>query len=357
MHGISQSVRSALRSIMGRFYYFASLHRLARRGQCVILAYHRVLPCDSSPGMFLQPGLYVTDRAFEQHILFLRKHYSIIPIGDLIHGWKTHSLDSHKRYCALTFDDGWSDTYSNAFPIFLRHNVPATVFLPTTYIGTNRRFWTDTFAWLLANVPMNAVRSHLANSVTHVLDGRRPLDSKFFTGDVPRARYEVFVWFKSVVAALMDLPTSAANEVIDEILRRVGQYPPRTRTFLTWDEVRTMSQHGISFGSHTCNHAVLTHLAPDEVRSELVDSHRFLSSQCINYLPVFCYPSGITNQIVRGIAENGPYEAAFSTEPGAEGLVCSDRFRIRRIQVHEDVAQTKTDLAFHLARLSGRART
>jgi hypothetical protein len=37
--------------------------------------------------------------------------------------------------------------------------------------------------------------------------------------------------------------------------------------------------------------------------------------------------------------------------------VCSDRFRIRRIQVHEDVAQTKTDLAFHLARLSGRART
>jgi len=45
--------------------------------------------------------------------------------------------------CALTFDDGWQDFFKFALPVLMRNQVPATVFLPTGYIGTSDWFWTD----------------------------------------------------------------------------------------------------------------------------------------------------------------------------------------------------------------------
>ena len=49
---------------------------------------------------------------------------------------KMHSGDRiPSRTVALTFDDGWRDTYSTAFPSLARFGVPATVFLVSGRIG------------------------------------------------------------------------------------------------------------------------------------------------------------------------------------------------------------------------------
>ncbi len=39
----------------------------------------------------------------------------------------------------ITFDDGLRDFYTHAFPVLQEHSFPATVFLPTDFIGTSRR--------------------------------------------------------------------------------------------------------------------------------------------------------------------------------------------------------------------------
>ncbi len=44
-------------------------------------------------------------------------------------------FDSDVKRVAITFDDGYSDFYQNAFPIMSQFNLTATVYLPTGYIG------------------------------------------------------------------------------------------------------------------------------------------------------------------------------------------------------------------------------
>jgi len=62
---------------------------------------------------------------------------------------------------------------------------------------------------------------------------------------------------------LIDRPKSVAGNAL-----------PDERVFLTWDEVQEMSEYGITFGSHSCRHRILTLLALDQVQKELEESMR-----------------------------------------------------------------------------------
>ncbi len=45
-----------------------------------------------------------------------------------------------QAYVSISFDDGWSSIYENAFPILNKYDIPATVFVVTSYIGASKEF-------------------------------------------------------------------------------------------------------------------------------------------------------------------------------------------------------------------------
>jgi hypothetical protein len=56
---------------------------------------------------------------------------------------------------------------------------------------------------------------------------------------------------------------------------------PDRRAFLSWDEVSEMSHHGITFGSHTCTHPILTNTPMRVVDQELQGSLETLPTSAI----------------------------------------------------------------------------
>jgi peptidoglycan/xylan/chitin deacetylase (PgdA/CDA1 family) len=57
------------------------------------------------------------------------------PISDSQH----FSISAFPKPVVLTFDDGFRDFYTEAFPVLQTHGFTATVFLPTAFIGDDRR--------------------------------------------------------------------------------------------------------------------------------------------------------------------------------------------------------------------------
>lgn len=103
---------------------------VARHYTVPILMYHYIN--NEEP---LKSKLGVSPAAFEKQMRFLREHkYTILPLGEL-----AQIIREKKRFplktAAITFDDGYLDNYTNAYPILKKYNIPATIFVVINRVG------------------------------------------------------------------------------------------------------------------------------------------------------------------------------------------------------------------------------
>lgn len=94
--------------------------------------------------------MYVIRETFESHLKALQKNFKVISLSEL-QTYVNSAKCINKPLCILTFDDGRRDFYENAYPKLKRYGIPATVFLSTQFIDTDRIFWSDRFAYLLTH--------------------------------------------------------------------------------------------------------------------------------------------------------------------------------------------------------------
>jgi peptidoglycan/xylan/chitin deacetylase (PgdA/CDA1 family) len=144
-----------------------------------------------------------------------------------------------------------------------------------------------------------------------------------------------------------------AQEQIDALIaaweRQLNVVLPRDRQVINWAEAREMSASGVSFGSHSATHRILTSLDSDEVHREIDGSWKTLKEKPVATVPVFCYPNGDWSAEVGRSVEAAGYAAATTTEFGYEDRMPSRRFGLKRINVHNDITHTPKLFAFHLA--------
>ena len=79
--------------------------------------------------------LSTSPAAFRQHIQFLSSHsfrsIRLSELADLLH----KKLPLPPKHVCLTFDDGYQNVYSDAFPVLEEHGFTATVFVVAGYCG------------------------------------------------------------------------------------------------------------------------------------------------------------------------------------------------------------------------------
>ena len=95
-----------------------------------ILMYHAIGLPDEPAGPFILP----VDR-FEKHIAWIKRlGYQPISLAQFLE-YKQNCLFPPVRSVVITFDDGYADNYSLAYPILCAHNIPVTIFVVSSYLG------------------------------------------------------------------------------------------------------------------------------------------------------------------------------------------------------------------------------
>ncbi|NGZ01757.1 MAG: hypothetical protein CV090_01750 [Nitrospira sp. WS238] len=333
-----------IRRMVAGAFYASSLYRWRHHGRVIVLTYHRVLTADEVSKQSVQPGMYVLDNVFARQMRFVKDHFTVLSLPELLKRWQRDQWDTQARYCVITFDDGWLDNYRHAYPVLKRLSIPATIFLPTDYVGSDEWFWPDQLSFLLRVVAGRHARGESTTNVEGVLSHYLKEAAPLSAGSL--SRHEQMA--DQIIERCKHLPIERIRELVATLERELGVSLPQERVIVNWDEVREMSLGGVSFGSHSCSHRIMTTITPDEVANELERSRRVLMDQGVNYVPVFCYPNGNSDLRIQHQVQACGYEAAVGVRAGVEGRTPENRYAIRRMGIHNDMTETIPLFSFRL---------
>ena len=317
------AIKRSIKSVASK----APIRRSFRRASAdalQIFAYHRVVSDIAKAERDAIYGIVISTDTFRRHCEILRRSYDVVSLETAMQNL-AQKREASRPMAVITFDDGYSDFYEQAFPVLNNFGLPATVFLPTDFIEQNTPLAHDRIFWLLKTAfeksfsVGNALRN--AGVSDDVADG------------CVRSRNLL-----KATDLLVYLPNELREKVIREIKRELGEafeaYPSEFR-LLDWEQVREMSQHRIDFGGHTANHVVLPLENESVIRTEIKRSKQTLETELGKNIVSFAYPNGEYNASIKQITKNAGYRVAVTTEKKMNGLE-TDVFALGRTSLCEE---------------------
>ena len=302
-------------------FYYSGLVQLVRwwtqRSQqyLIILNYHRA-----------------SEGYLRHHFSYLKKHYHILPIEKALDELYTSTKkevqqNKHSTMLSITFDDGYRDNYTHAFPLARELGVPCTIYLVSDYVESGDYFWWGEGKRLVNRTPINNVMIEDHHYNLQNVDDRVMLAALIDK----RVRYVPSVAKRETFLTSMRTTLAVPSVVLKE---EEASLP------LTWEQVKEMdASEWISFGAHTMHHPILSYLTDHCEMQQEVEECRILLEQRVGH-PIysFAYPVGqmqhIGDDVYKAVCKAG-YKWAVTTNYGYN-TSRDDSYMLRRIEVDVD---------------------
>lgn len=290
------AVRRALRRNQGE-----------RRETCV-LGLHRVLnDADLARANSLE-GIILREQTFARMLEHVARRFHVVTTEEFVSGGA--SGNGAKPACLITFDDGWQDNYTTAYPLLKKLGLPATILLATGMVGGSETFWVERLR--------AACRSSQRLS---------ELQERIVRATTAAARN-----LEEAIEKLKRMSHERRAELLSGILDD-GVACDGDR-MLTWDQVREMAANGIDFGGHTDSHPLLPYEKDAVIDLEVRTCKRKVEEATGKPVRAFAYPNGDWDARARSSVQAAGYLCAFTTRRGWD-KAAADRFTIPRILLHE----------------------
>ena len=283
--------------MLGDLYYGAiqnvgitTLARRLRQG-ALVLCYHNVVP-QSARGSFGDPGLHLPLNEFTAQAEWLKNHYRVIPLGELVS--RLTSGRSVRGLATITFDDAYTGALTLAWPLLRTLGLPATVFVVAAAPERRSLFWWD----------------HPAVGRSARSRERRLLSLGGDAGLV-----------------LKDAGTIATADA------------PDTHLPADWPLIAQQAAlgGGLELGAHTITHRTLTKLGDADLAYELVDGGRLIEERTGVRPVAVSYPYGIWDVRVRDAVRRAGYRSAVTLDYGLNPAGI-DPCELRRVNVPASIS-------------------
>jgi len=265
--------------------YFSQIYKLLRpvaigSGVCFVL--HNVVQTNNNAAQNpkLDSDIFIKNQistAFLESIITLVRDegFEIVTLDE------AHSrlLQGQKgtRFACFTFDDGYSDNYEIAMPVFLNARAPFTVFLIGNYL-------------LRKQVPWRAALPVLFSATDTLSFQMNGTTFHFDLVDVNQRG--------EALRILFDILAGPPEQQEDLVAQLIDRYDVDLRlaaenSILGPASIRAMRDTGlVEFGAHSMTHCNLRLLPEQDMRCEMRDSRRYVENVTGREVRHFAYPGG-----------------------------------------------------------------
>lgn len=276
---------------------------------------------------------------FEEQLQYLKANYNIITMEQLLEA-KYEDADLPERACLLTFDDGYIDHYTVAFPLLMKYKLQGTFFIPARILEETYLLGVNQLHYILANGNIDDIVEVLMYSLDKLYEKQKIEKSaqELYDSYAVQGRFDdpktVFVkqmlqtiikeeFRNTIVTELFDKFVDVSTEVLFDEL------------YLTKEQLHVMKNAGMHIGVHAYNHQWLGNLSYAEAEADLQKSVALLDEFIVKDRWVMNYPYGSYNDETIQIVEKLGGVVGFSTEVRITDLACDDIFALPRLDTND----------------------
>jgi peptidoglycan/xylan/chitin deacetylase (PgdA/CDA1 family) len=278
--------------------------RVAGRYQPLVLGYHSVVEDVRLYGGRAIPANLISVAMLEQQLDWIGRRYQFLTLDEL--GAHLESGEPFARPSAVvTFDDGYATVYRHAFPLLTRKGIPGGAFVVTDLVGrTQLQIYDKLYLSLLHVLPK--VQYSPGRLVALLL--RQGVHVTL----VPPAAADVFSLMRWLYTGLDQETLWRVVEVL-ACLADVDDAAHSDLHAMTWEMAVALDRGGMTIGSHTHTHALLTLEQPQTVTQQLAVSADILRRKLGRPVRHFAYPDGRFNPMVVASVQETGYRFGYTT--------------------------------------------
>lgn len=240
---------------------------------------------------------------FLRQVEQIRQRMDIVSLDDALQRIASGHVGP-RPLAVLTFDDGDAGNVEHLLPLLRSEALPATVYLATGHIESQRGYWFDRLVNLLQHGQATSVDLRRHGLGQHSVNQQR--------GAANWARIQ------RLLQAMKALPAQRCEDIVDE-LEQGSAWPARPAlrpmTVAQVSELAACPQ--VTLGSHTHGHEVLTLLDDEQVRATVRASLDRLQRWVGQEVKHFAFPGGFHDARVEAVVRDMGFATAMG---GGVGL-------------------------------------
>ncbi|MEL6404290.1 MAG: polysaccharide deacetylase family protein [Chloroflexota bacterium] len=267
-----------------------------------VLNYHRIADVNDPNFVGYAPNVSCDVDMFERQIAWAKDEFNIISLDTLRANVKDGAVLPEKPLL-ITFDDGYLDNYTAAFPVMQKYDVPAVIFLMTS-----RMEKTHELAWWAACAEIFKRTQH--THATLPIIGER-------TFDTTRRKSAIS---NEMIRALKFVPEAEKLSHIATLKEQLEvNFTLDKPIFCNWEQVRELVAGNVACQPHTHTHPIMTRISRQQVHHELATSKALIEEHTDQTAYAFAYPNGTRDdfdETTMEVLRELDYELAFTLEVG-----------------------------------------
>jgi peptidoglycan/xylan/chitin deacetylase (PgdA/CDA1 family) len=281
----------------------------AKMGKLYIAMYHYTRDLKHSR----YPEIKGLDKElFKNQIEFMKNSFNVVTMEQVlenIQGEGMHGLPENALL--LTFDDGYADNYTVAYPILEEYGLQGSFFIPGKTFATHQLLDVNKIHYILASADIYK----LVDDLKKQMDYYRGSEYQYASTDELFHEYAVAnrfdiketIFVKRMLQTV--LPEKLRNTISSNLFEKyvgVTEEQLAYELYMTEEQIRTMKRHGMFIGIHGYDHYWLGNLPKDKMKQDILMALDTLDEFIDRKQWVMNYPYGSYNQeVIRYIRQQG----------------------------------------------------